>query len=142
MKIIFFLLFFPILSSLRTYCVEKPDTLFMVTRIKSKADYYIIHAIRNDSLFKIISIKVSTVNPNLELIRRGSFYSFKFNYSNVNLADASPEPLSGVANPLEIHRTVLRDEIFGLKLTRRFHYRIYSAKNLIGLYYVPNSSSR
>ena len=129
-----------ICSSLQTYCIEKPSTLFKVTRIKSKGDYYIINAKRNDSLFKIISKKVSLVKPNLEILKRGGYYYFTFGDPDKKVTEEKVEPLTGIVNYLDIkNKPFFIDGRTRIKFTKRFHYRLYFTKNLLGLYYVPNT---
>jgi hypothetical protein len=70
MKKLYFLYYFLIFNFFLINYVVGQDVLFKVTRIKSKGDYFIIIAERNDSLFKIISKKVSLINPNLELLKK------------------------------------------------------------------------
>lgn len=139
-KKIFILLFCMIISSVHAYCLEKSDSLFKVIRIKSKGDFYIVIAKRNDSLFKIISEKSSLIKSNLELLKRGGYYYFDFDNSNNKNTEEKIEPLSGIVN----YRDVKNKSAFivggtKIRFTKRFHYRLYFTKNLIGLYYIPNS---
>jgi hypothetical protein len=111
-----------------------------VIRIKSKGDFYIVIAKRNDSLFKIISEKSSLIKSNLELLKRGGYYYFDFDNSNNKNTEEKIEPLSGIVN----YRDVKNKSAFivggtKIRFTKRFHYRLYFTKNLIGLYYIPNS---
>jgi len=128
-----------ICSSLQTYSIDKQDTLFKVTRIKTKGDYYIIHANRNDSLFKIISKKVSLVNPNFEILKKGGYYYFIFGNPNKKVTEEKVEPLTGIVNHLDVkNKPVFIDGNTKIRFTKRFHYKLYFTKNLLGLYYVPN----
>jgi hypothetical protein len=164
MKILYFLIIYLVCSTLQTYCINNPDSLFKVTRIKSKGDYYIIYAKRNDSLFKIISKKVSVSYHNLELLKKGEYYYFDFKFDEKK-KDNKVEPEPEIVNNLEIkktdysvnfHKKKLSEEkvepLDGrinnknkyfydgntkIRLTKRFHYGLYSTINLIGLYYVP-----
>lgn len=135
MYLLFFCLVF---SSSYAYCIEKTEALYKVTRIKSKGDYYIIHAQRNDSLFKIISKKVLMNNkPNLDLLKKREYYYFDFRNNN-EPTENKIEPLSGISNYLDVkNKNVFVDGNTRIRFTKRFHYRLYTTKNLIGLYYVP-----
>lgn len=108
MKKIYFLVICLVCSSLQTYSINKPDTLFKVTRIKSKGDYNIIFAKRNDSLFKIISKKVLFANQNFELLKRGGYYNFDFHFNkklSEKKAESEPMPETGIVNYLDIKKT-------------------------------------
>lgn len=139
-KIILFsiLLLFPI----HLYSIERTSTLYKVSNISSNGDYYIIIVMRNDSLFKIISRKNKVKMPENESIKKGSFYYFDLNYQNDSFKDNRIKPLSGVANYFDV--TNNKEFIDGntkIKFTKRFHYRLYMTKNLIGLYYISNITS-
>jgi hypothetical protein len=138
-KKISILLFCLVISYLQAYCLEKTDTLYKITSIKSKDSIYIIIARRNDSLFKIISIK-SLTKSNYEQLKRGGYYNFNFNNSNQKISDEKIKPLSGIANYSDIeNKSVFIIGDIKIKFTKRFHYRLYMTKNLIGLYYIPDS---
>jgi hypothetical protein len=124
---------------LQGYCIVYPDTLFKVTRIKSKGDYYIIITTRNDSLFKLISKRDPFVNPNLEKLKRGGYYHFIFGDPNKKVDEGKVDLLKGNISDLKIKNSrVFIDGSTKIRFTNRFHYRLYFTKNLIGLYYVPN----
>jgi len=130
-------------STLCSYCANPPDSLFRVKRIRSKGDYFIIHAERNDSLFKIISKKIQGVRPNLEEIKRGKYYFFIFGDSSKQTL-GNIEPLKGRMNNLDFRpKSIFRpkptfiDGTTKIRFTKRFHYKLYPARNLIGLYYIP-----
>lgn len=126
-------------TSLNAYSVENTDTLFKVVKIKTKGDYYIIHAERNDSLFKIISKRVERNDSNLELLKRGGYYYFNFGTNNDGIVEEKTEPLSGIVNNLDVkNKSTFIDGNTKIKFTKRFHYRLYTTNNLIGLFYVPN----
>lgn len=135
---IYILVCFIILSVTRVYGIVGTDSLFRVLKIKSKGNYYIVHVQRNDSLFKIISKKVPLNNAqNLQLLKTGRYYYFEFGKGK-NEAKDKVEPLTGVMNNLDIKNDhVFVDGDTRIKFTKRFHYRLYTTKNLIGLYYSP-----
>jgi hypothetical protein len=138
MKKLYFLYYFLIFNFFLINYVVGQDVLFKVTRIKSKGDYFIIIAERNDSLFKIISKKVSLINPNLELLKKGHYYSFAFGDPNIELPKENVEPLSGIMTDLDIkNNPFFIDGNTKIRFTKRFHYRLYLSKNLKGLYYSP-----
>ncbi len=133
------LLFFLVYSSLHAYCIEETDTLFKITKIKTKGDYYVIQAVRNDSLFKIISKKIQIDKPNLELLKKGEYYYFDFGNANNKIAKEKTDPLSGIANYSDVkNKSVFIDGDTKIRFTKRFHYRLYTTKNLIGLFYTPS----
>lgn len=135
-----YLLFFcAALCTSYSYCSGVSDTLFKVKRIKTKGDYYIIHAQRNDSLFKIISKKVQIdKNPDLEMIVKGKYYYFDFVNPIKESTKDKVEPLSGVANHLDVkNKNMFVDGNTRIRFTKRFHYRLYTTNNLVGLYYIP-----
>ena len=53
-------------SIIKVYANEKADSFYKILKIQTTGDYYVIHAQRNDSLFKIISKKVSLDPAQLE----------------------------------------------------------------------------
>lgn len=124
-------------SITKVYGIEKADSLYKILKIKTKEDYYVIHAKRNDSLFKIISKKVSLdKKPNLELLRKGKSYYFDFGKEDNDTTKVKVEPLAGSANYLHVKRSRFWGDT-KIKFTKPFHYRLYTTKNLIGLYYSP-----
>ena len=128
-----------VISSLLSFCTEKPDSLFMVKRIKLEGNCYIINLARNDSLFKVISKKESVDDSNLEVLKKGHYYYFDFHNTNKKSRAENSVTLSSNLNYLDVKNN--KFILFGdtkIKLTKRFHYRLYFTRNLIGLYYIPN----
>lgn len=116
------------------------DSFYKITRIKTKGDYFIIHAERNDSLFKIISKKTQEKESDLELLKKGNYYDFDFGNNDKNNAGNGAETLDGVVNYLDIdNKAAFVDGKTRIKFTKRFHYRLYTTKNLIGIHYIPNA---
>ncbi len=112
------------------------DSLYKVLKIKTKREYYIIQAKRNDSLFKIFSKKgLPGIMRDLEKIKKGKRYYFDFSREGNDTVKYGP-PLAGLASHL--HVKMSRFFMVGnsrFRLRKRFHYRIYGTRNLIGLYY-------
>lgn len=124
-------------SSSQAFCIKNTDSTYRVVKIKTKGDCYIIHAEKNDSLFKIISKKVNDTEDDLELLKKGRSYYFDF-CRDKSTADKG-EPLSGVANNLDIkNKSVFIDGKTRIRFTKRFHYRLYTTDNLKGLFYIPS----
>jgi hypothetical protein len=135
---------FGIFSFAKVYGIEGTDSLFKVLKIKVTGDYYVIYAQRNDSLFKIISKKVPLNNTqNLQLLKTGLRYYFDFG-SRGNGTKDKLESLAGIINNSDVKNNhVFVDGHTRIKFTRRWHYRLYTTKNLIGLYYSgPTGASR
>lgn len=117
-----------ILLSTKVYCQDKTETLFKIVAIKERNSYYIIHAKRNDSLFKIISRKIdNSDNSQKTIIKRGKYYLFEFGNKNDK---NHPKHL----NYMDIYSVQVSENDF-IRLTKRFHYKIYETSNLKGLYY-------
>lgn len=118
------------------YGATNEDSLYKVIKIKRNGDHYIVNAKRNDSLFKIISKKVSPdITPDLEKLRKGKHYYFEF-YIDSNDKVKSAPPLTGIASYLHVKRRgFLRSRKWRTRRPERFHYRTYETRNLIGLYY-------
>lgn len=120
-----------LISPLYTYCIEDTDTLYKVVCIKSKKSYYIIHAKRNDSVFKIISRKISNTDTNLERIKIGHYYYFDFGYT-----EDQNDTVIFIDNYMDM-RGVYYDDNKLIRYRKRFHYKLYETKSLKGLYYIP-----
>lgn len=133
---IYILLTFVAFSITNAYGFDKADSLYRILKIKTIGDYYVIHAQRNDSLFKIVSIKVELKKPNLEVLTKGKYYNFSFGKEENDTTKVEAKPLAGNASYLHIKASRFWGET-GIKFTKRFHYRIYTTKNLLGLYYSP-----
>lgn len=118
------------------YSATNEDSLYKVIKIKRNRDHYTIHAERNDSLFKIISRKVSPdMAPGLVKLRKGRHYYFEFAVDSNDTVRSAP-PLTGIASYLHVKRMgFLRSGKGRTKRAERFHYRTYETCNLIGLYY-------
>lgn len=107
-------------------------------KIKAKGDYYVIHARRNDSLFKIISKNASPdLKLGLVLLRKGKRYYFDFGEENSDSSRVAIVPFTGNASYLHVKNSrFFVDGKTRIKFEKRFHYRLYSSRNLIGLYYL------
>lgn len=129
---LFILICFATFSVVEACAVEKADSLYKILKIKTSGDYYVIHAQRNDSLFKIVSKKVEVEEHYLDVLKEGKYYSFVF--GNDNNDTTGVKPLGGLASYLHVKRSRFWGDT-KIKFTKRFHYRLYTTKNLIGLYY-------
>jgi hypothetical protein len=127
-----------IFSSNHAFGSGNTDTLYKVLKIKTKGDYYVIHAIRNDSLFKIISRKASPeIKLDWVLLRKGKRYCFDFGVEISDSSGVEKVPFTGNASYLHVKSSrYFVDGKNRIKFEKRFHYRIYSSRNLIGLYYL------
>ncbi|MDA3616535.1 hypothetical protein [Polluticaenibacter yanchengensis] len=125
-----------IFSFIEVHAIEMSDSLYKILKIKMSGDYYVIHAKRNDSLFKIVSKKVEVGETHFKELKKGGYYNFTFGNKGSDTIKVVGEPLVGHASYLH----VIRSRYWGdtkIKFTKRFHYRLYTTKNLIGLYYFP-----
>jgi hypothetical protein len=140
------LVIFSVVFYSNLYGVEKIDSLYKIVKIKSKNDYFIIEATRNDSLFLILSQKnIDTKQDdkdfkNLEEIVKGKYHYFKL--INKKLP---PNVLLGTISYLHIKGG--KKPFYGfvdgktkIKYKKKYHYKIYETNNLYGLYYVSNYS--
>jgi hypothetical protein len=134
---IYILMCFVAFSITKVYGFDKVDSLYKILKVKTIGNYYVIHAQRNDSLFKIISKKVDLQNPHLEVLKKGKYYNFNFGKEDKDTTKVKAEPLVGIANYLDVKRSLYWSDT-KIKCTKPFHYRIYTTKNLIGLYYSPS----
>ena len=138
-KIVALFLCIALCSIQHIYSAENQDDLFRVIKIKTKRDYYIIHTKRNDILFKIISKKMQLDIPNLELLKKGNYYYFDIGINSKKATEDNIEALTGIANYLDVkNKPVFVDGNTKIRFTKRFHFRLYTTKNLIGLFYIPD----
>jgi len=103
-------------------------SLYKIKKIKNERSFYTINAVRNDSIFKIISYSDTLVVSNCEKIEAGNEYVLE-------LKKIFPtDSLLGktVAPNLGIKRYVV-DNGKSVLLEKRFHNKIYTALNLNGL---------
>lgn len=71
------------------------------------------------------------------MLKKGKYYNFNFGKEDNDTTKVKAEPLVGSANYLDVKRSLFWGDT-KIKFTKRFHYRIYTAKILIGLYYFPS----
>ena len=125
-----------VVSSSNLYATTNTDSLYNIVGIKKRGDYYVIRAQRNDSLFKIVSAIVSLDNySNLQQIRIGNKYKFTWGFIDKD-SSYIVEPLVGNSSYLHVKKSLYWGDS-KIKFTKRFHNRLYSTRNLFGLYYVP-----
>lgn len=134
---IFILMCFATFSVVNVYGNARADSLYKILKIKTCGDYYVIHAQRNDSLFKIISEKTADDISDLEKLKKGRYYNFVFGTNDNDTTKAKVPLLVGNASYLHVKASRFWGDT-KIKFTRRFHYRLYTTKNLIGLYYSPD----
>lgn len=126
-----------VFSITTAYGAGDEDPLYKILKIKTQGGVLcVIHAQRNDSLFKIISKIVSLdKKPDLEQLRKGKSYYFDFGRTNHDTTKVEAVPLSGSASYLHVKNSrFFNDGKTKIKFEKRFHYRIYTTRNLIGLY--------
>lgn len=133
----YMLLFIVVLCGYLGNCAEENDILYKVVNIRTKGEYFVIIVERNDSLFKIMSKKVTTKPSHLVKIEKGGCYYFDFGYGRERITG---KPLSGNASYLHVEKkrfVTLGNTKFRFK--KRFNNRLCTNVNLIGLYYIPVS---
>ena len=136
MKNFLILFLFATFSLLEVHAIEVSDSLYKILKIKTSGDYYVIHAKRNDSLFKIVSKKAEVRETHLKELKKGGYYNFVFSNKDSDTIKVGGEPLIGHASYLHVKRSRFWGDT-KIQFTKRFHYRLYITKNLIGLYYSP-----
>lgn len=132
----FVLICFTTFSVVEACAIERVDSLYKILKIKTSGSYYVIHAQRNDSLFRIVSKKEDLGENCLEVLKKGRCYSFDFGNSDNDTAKTEVEPLVGNASYLHVKKSRFWGDT-KIKFTKRFHNRLYTTKNLIGLCYSP-----
>jgi len=59
---------------------QKQETdSFLISKIETKNDWYIVYANRHDSTYMIVSKKAEIVNPTWNKIKVGNYYNLKIN---------------------------------------------------------------
>lgn len=93
-----------VFSITTAYGAGDEDPLYKILKIKTQGGLLcVIHAQRNDSLFKIISKIVSLdKKPDLEQLRKGKSYYFDFGRTNHDTTKVEAVPLSGSASYLHV----------------------------------------
>lgn len=99
-------------------------TKFKVISIKNDKSIFIIEAIRNDSIFKILSDKGLEKNKKCNYIKKNSYYNFHLK-KLFPLENASGSLVSMV-NKFRYKETLI-------KIERKYHSSLYLASNLEGL---------
>lgn len=124
------------------YGAETGDSLFLIRKIKSDANYFIIEAIKNDSLFLILSQKTTSEEDSIfnkyQIIKKNKYYRFELSKKRTK-----PGVLLGIINYLHVKNGRKSKPFNGfidgktkIKYKKKYHYKIYETKNLVGLYYV------
>lgn len=104
--------------------ISTSDNQFQIKKIKEEKFAYIIDAVKNDSIFKIISDKK---DPNLldcKKIKKGKYYDLKLNQI-FPIKEANGSYYSMVKE-FE-HKGIV------IKIDRKFHSTVYSVVNLNGI---------
>jgi hypothetical protein len=125
--IIILLLFF--LNEFNLFGQNKNENNFLIKQIKSKKSWYIIYAVKNDSLYKIVSKKVDYQNKECKKIQIGKYYNFIIQ-SNIPVIDGVkmlPTNYLDVKTPFYDKKSVFSIE------PENGIFDSYQAKNLWGL---------
>lgn len=109
--------------------INSSDSLFRIKSIKLQKNFiFVIEATKGNSRYKILSVKDS-VPANSTKIKVGEFY-------NLQLKRIHPHENS-MWN-LGIKTLILGDHEF--KIEKKYHYSIYKALNLKGIYFISTKS--
>ena len=105
---------------------------FYIDKIKTKNDWYFIHASRNDSVFMIVSKKALIVMPNHQKVEVGKYYDLNLNsvipvINGVKMIPMNYLDIEGIS--LDERTTVNINPDKGI-------YDIYESDNLEGLYLI------
>lgn len=115
------------LSSCKSYknlnqdLIETTNNGYKISRIRKTNVGYIIYAKKGDLRYQIVSTRSTTKNANCSRIKKGGVY-------NLELEVVHPHP--GSVPNLAIVMVYGRIK---LPLKKKYHYKIYKAKNLDGL---------
>jgi len=123
--IIFISFMFFCFSCKQTQNIQKiglNNDLYLIKKIDKEKDIYVIEAIRNDSLFKIVTDK--KIVENCQKLKSGNLYKLKLNQI-FPIKDANGSYYSMVKT--------FRHKSYVFKVDRKFHSTVYSAINLEGL---------
>lgn len=106
------------------------DDSFLINKIESKDNWYIVYACRHDSVFMIVSKKTEIVNQNWAKIIIGKYY-------NLRLSSIIPV-INGVkmfpVNYLDYAGISLDEQTFVNINPSKGIFDVYSAENLKGLF--------
>lgn len=108
------------------------DSIYKIRRVINVKPYYIIHAQRNDSTFKIISEIDNNLSSRCRKIKVGNKYI-------LNLVKLFPLD-SVFGKPIAPNLGIVDFELGHgrvVRIDKETHYKIYKATNLNGLYICP-----
>lgn len=108
---------------------EQRFSMYGIKSIRHKGNVNIIYATRNDSTFVVISESDNTDIPRQEPIKRGGYYPLELEvvFPLESFHGVKVLPNAGIKG------IILSDGTF-LRPRRKYHNRIYFAKNLNGIY--------
>jgi len=132
--------FFAVIIYIGSCYAQMSDSLYLIKKINKKGNYYFIEVKRNDSLFLILSEKpkLEELNyisqNNLSKIKKGEYYNFIFTTQLKYNNKVTQTLLNRPINYLDIQYFTIGKRKF--KYRKKYHYKIYSTLNLVGLFYV------
>jgi hypothetical protein len=117
------------LNEFNIYGQNNNENNFLIKQIKSKKGWYIIYAVKNDSLYKIVSKKVEYQNKECTRIQIGRYYNFiiQSNIPVINGVKLLPMNYLDVKTPFYDKKSVFSIE------PEKGLFDSYQAKNLWGL---------
>ncbi|MDR0294990.1 MAG: hypothetical protein LBH91_02210 [Prevotellaceae bacterium] len=101
-----------------------PKDLYKIKKIKEEKTLYVVYATRNDSTFKIISMK-NDITRDCNKIKTGKYYQ-------IDLEQILPVDPAYNASYLEISGMGFPGGV-NILVEKKSHYRLYMANNLSGL---------
>ncbi|MDR2037078.1 MAG: hypothetical protein LBQ60_04065 [Bacteroidales bacterium] len=108
---------------------NEEQSFYKIKNIKKEKFYYIISAVRNDSLFKIIQDRDPSEIGNCSNIKPGKKYKLELKIF------FPPDSIFGIPVTGDYSTRVRSVGLKGItiKISERYHDRLYLAKNLKGL---------
>lgn len=105
MRVFFFLIIVILCACARVNVssqVQQDPLLYKVENIESINDLSIVYASRQDTLYKILSLKDARQVSRCEKIKAGRYYSFRLHSRRKNLSTVNGQPI-GPVNYRDIH---------------------------------------
>jgi len=111
------------------------NTSYLIKKIKSKHDWYIFYAVRNDTTYKIVSKKETVQNKASIKIVVGKYYNLIL-HSNIPVIDGvKMQPI----NYLDVECLHFDTNTIICIEPKKGIYDLYSAENIKGLYYIEKN---